>query len=220
MAEGMVRRAPKKIGAYVARGKRNSLLDCVLINQLALNSSVRFATGRVFKQDATHNTLITLELLGPLRRDRLNVWVRMFSKKLRSRIKPRTSFRGAAHATLAIALTTGLDPDNAIDVLVIGLGGRGLSKAGLDIAPVAPVVAGTWEGDTALINDEAGGKALSLEGRGEVRDEVALVVGLAAISDGFGGFSGKSIVVGDVGGKAADTGTVGPPNNVGELGGS
>lgn len=184
--------------------------------QLALSSPVRFGTGGGF---AACNTLTTLERLGPLGRDRLNVWVRIFSKNLGIRIEPSTSLRGAAHATLAIALSTGLNPDNAVHVLVVDISGCGLAEAGLDVAPVTPVVAGTTNSDTALINDEVGGKTLSLEGWGKVGDEVALVVGLAAISDVFRGSGVESVVVGDVGGKPADPAVGSPADNIGELGG-
>lgn len=145
--------------------------------------------------------------------------MRVDNKHLSKLVEPRASRRGARHATLAITLTAGLDPDNAVHVRVISLGGGRLTESGrANIAPLSPVIAGTRESNTALVNDEAGGKTLSLKRWGEIGDIVALVVGLAAIGDGIRRGRLKRVVVGDVGGKAANGGAAASlSNNTREL---
>lgn len=91
-------------------------------------------------------------------------------------VEPATGDGGALHATLAVALASELDPDNAINIVVVGLGGRGLAEAGLD---VAPFLASVGEGDAALVHDEAPGEPLGLDGRGQGADVAALAEGAA-----------------------------------------
>lgn len=124
-------------------------------------------------------------------------------------VEPATGDGGALHATLAVALAPELDPDNAIDIVVAGLGGRGLAEAGLD---VAPFLARVGEGDAALVHDEAPGESLGLDGRGQGADVAALAEGAAV--------GGEWDVVGDVGSEAADPRAIaGLRNDVGKLGG-
>src|SRR5699024_7108691 len=81
---------------------------------------------------------------SPSGRDGLDILVRVDGELLGILVEPRTSDRGALHAALAVALASELGPDDAIDVVVVRLGGRGLAEAGLD---VAPFLAGVGEGD-------------------------------------------------------------------------
>jgi len=66
--------------------------------------------------------------------------VGVLDKHLGVLVEPLASLRGAGHAALAVALTTGLDPHEGIDDGVVGLGGGSRAEAGgLDIAPLAPI---------------------------------------------------------------------------------
>lgn len=165
---------------------------------------------------------MTLEALKPagfaLDRVRLNIRMRVDGEHLCIGIEPSTGDRGTLHATLPIAFASGLDPDNAIDVHVAGLSSRRLTKASHDIAPLAPVLASTGNSDTALVDDEAGGKSPRLKARDKGEGEVALVIGAAALGEGLRMVGVESVVVGNIGGEAADPRTAtGPPNNIGKL---
>lgn len=124
----------------------------------------------------------------------------------------------------AVALASGLDPDDRVDEGRAGAGRRARAEAGaLDVAPVAPGLAEVLLAGAALVDDEARGEALLLEdgakslratdtsafvstsgGEATHVDVVDLVVVRVALGAGVGGGSAERIVVGDVGGEAAD----------------
>ena len=109
--------------------------------------------------------------------------------------------------TLAIALTTRLHPDNAVNVRVIVGRPGSLTKArGRNVAPLTPLLAGAEGGDAALVDDEVGGQAGGLEMRRQGEGEVALVVGVGALGVGLALLGDEGVVVGDVGREAADLG--------------
>ena len=103
------------------------------------------------------------------------------------------------HTTFTIALTTGLDPDDAIHNSVVRLSSRDLAEAGLDIAPLAPLSSGTQESHTALVDDEVGWETLGLEEGGERGGVVGLIPRVApfrvVLTDG----GVEWVVVGHVG---------------------
>lgn len=176
-----------------------------------------FGAAKTSTPLAAYDTFEVPELLQvALGRDGLNILVRVDGELLGILIEPATSGGGAVHATLAIALASELDPDNAIDVVVAGLGGRRLAEAGLDIAPF---LASTGEGDATLVDDEAPGESLGLNGRGEGADVAALVEG-AAVRAAVRAAGGERNVVGNIGSEAADPrAAAGLRNDVGKLGG-
>lgn len=136
-----------------------------------------------------------------------NLGVRIRGQHLRIGIKPRARLRSPRHATCPVRLATGLDPEDGVDVGVVGVGREGLTEAGGgDVAPLAPFLAGAVEGDAALVDDEVGGEAALAEGVAE-GGGVAGLVGRGAAGRVWGWVvGGVGVVVGDVAGVAADAG--------------
>jgi hypothetical protein len=57
-----------------------------------------------------------------------------------------------------IALTSGLDPDDGIDVRVVGVGRWADTEAGtLDVAPITPLASDVLNTRATLVNDEVSG---------------------------------------------------------------
>lgn len=95
--------------------------------------------------------------------EHLNVLVKPLSS-------PRRTFKSAA----SVALTTGLDPDDGIDMSVVDWGAGLHTKAGrADVAPLTPLLPAV--GNTALVNDEARRQTLSFKMRGKGESVVVLV---------------------------------------------
>lgn len=123
--------------------------------------------------------------------------------------EPLTSTGCALVAALTIALATGLDPDNAVDLGVVD-GGAGLNTkaGGRDVAPLTPLLTGTGIGDTALIDDKARGQTIRLKVWGQRIGVVRLVPGVGVLGVGLTDLSLEGVVVGDVGREATDFGAV------------
>ncbi|TLS30183.1 hypothetical protein PpBr36_03865 [Pyricularia pennisetigena] len=131
--------------------------------------------------------------------------VRILNKHPKVLLKPSSSARGALHAALAVRLTTGLDPDDTVDVGVLNRRAGGDAEARrLDVAPLSPLLAGAGQVDAALVDEEARRQALGLEVRGERQCVVRLVVGIGPLGVGLERLGhDEGVVVGHVGHDAA-----------------
>jgi hypothetical protein len=82
-----------------------------------------------------------------------------------------------------IRFTTGLDPDESINVGVASAASRTDTETGtLDVAPITPLWAETSDTAAASINDSLGGHTGALEGGTEVLDVELLVLALVPLS--------------------------------------
>ncbi len=133
---------------------------------------------------------------------------------------------GSAGVAGAVALATGLDPDEGIEEAVAGVGGRARTEAGAlfsvskfcegdkrdgalethnGVAPVTPLrLAGGLLAVAASVGDEVSREAGVGEERAEGLDVVLLVVVGVALGVRRGGGDAPGVVVGNVGGQAAD----------------
>jgi hypothetical protein len=90
--------------------------------------------------------------------------------------EPGSRSRSTLQTAATIALTTRLDPDNAVNVGVVDGSTRLDTEASRrDVAPLAPFLASAKLGDTALVNDEASWEAGFLKVRGQRVGVVGLV---------------------------------------------
>ena len=82
--------------------------------------------------------------------------LRVLDQHLDVLVKPRSSDGRPLHSALAVALTTGLNPSQGVDVGVVPRGAtrRGSEASGRDIAPVTPLLPGTSLCYPALVDDE------------------------------------------------------------------
>lgn len=119
-------------------------------------------------------------------------------------IEPVAGAGSALHAALAIRLTTGLDPDNGVNDGVVGLGGGDLTEAGLDVAPLTPLLAGAQETNAALVDDEVGGETLSLKEGSQRGGVVGLVPRVGPLSVVLTDSGVVGVVVGNVGRETTD----------------
>lgn len=121
---------------------------------------------------------------------------------------------GGAGVGGTVGLSSWLDPDDGIDVLVSSVGGWAETETGtLDVAPVAPSRADVLDTRTALVDDELSVPSLGAEHRSKGVDVVGLVVVRVALGGWVGRGSSEGVVVGNVGSETTDEGalaTVGP----------
>lgn len=153
-------------------------------------------------------------------------------------IEPGPSAGSSLHTTLAVTLTTGLDPGQGIDVGVVTRRAprRGSEARGRHIAPLAPLLPGTRKGYPPLIDNELRGlrdisirayaqrvcstayQALSLEERRERQGVVTLVPRVGELGEVLTDSGVEGVVVGDVGREAADLlAFTGESDDLGEL---
>jgi hypothetical protein len=98
-----------------------------------------------------------------------------------------------------IAFTSGLDPNDSIDVRVTGGGGGADTETGsLDVAPVTPLGTDVLDTRATQIDDEVSGEAIGGELGAEGVDVVGLVVVGVARGDGVWAGGGEGVVVGNV----------------------
>lgn len=120
---------------------------------------------------------------------------------------PFTRTRRTLKATLAITLTTRLNPDNTVNMgVVVRCARLNAEASGGDVAPLAPFLAGAELSNTALVDDEVRRKPDLLEVRGEGVGVVGLVPGVGPLGEVFALRGDEGVVVGDVGDEAADLG--------------
>ena len=107
-----------------------------------------------------------------------------------------------------VTLSARLDPNDGVDKSITSVGGRGASETGtLDIAPVTPSLLGSrLDAAATLVNNEVGVPAVCLEKRGDGIDVQLLVEVLVALGVGRCDGGVVAVVVGDVGGQAAEGG--------------
>ncbi|KAH9872994.1 hypothetical protein J1614_005390 [Plenodomus biglobosus] len=154
----------------------------------------------------------------------LESWLSILHQHLKVRLVPLaglgTRLERILHATeavvalgariaRAIALTTGLDPDKAVDKAAARVGGGPDAKAStVDIAPVAPFAAQTGDGVAARVDNGLAGHAFVPELGREELDVELLVLRLVVLGVAGGGELAGCLVpgvpAGDVGGDAAD----------------
>jgi hypothetical protein len=121
-----------------------------------------------------HTTRLRLRLRLLVRR--LQRRLCLADQHLHILVEPHTSPRRTREATLAVALTTGLDPHQAVNVFVFRLRRRHRAvPCRRNIAPVTPLGARIGLGHAALVNDEMGRQALGLEERCQAGCVVRLV---------------------------------------------
>jgi hypothetical protein len=113
-----------------------------------------------------------------------------------------------ARVASTVALSTRLDPNNGINKSIASVGSRGATETGtLDVAPVTPsLLSSRLNAAAALVDDEVRVPAVRLEQRGDGVDVQLLVVVLVALGVGRGDGGVVAVVVGDVGGQAAERG--------------
>jgi len=108
----------------------------------------------------------------------------------------------------AVTLSTGLDPDKRISKRIASVRRRADAEARADdVAPVAPLLLLCWlDAVAAGVGDEVGWEAGSGQERRDGVDVALLVAGGVGRRIGGAGGDAPGVVVGDVGGEAADGG--------------
>jgi len=105
-----------------------------------------------------------------------------------------------------VALSSGLDPDDGVDVRAEGVGPWAQTEAStFDVAPVAPCITDTLHTGTALVDDEGSREAVGGKLGCESGDVLEFISVGVALDDLIGCGGGESVVVGNVGGKTLDT---------------
>jgi len=94
--------------------------------------------------------------------------VRVGDEHLRVRVEPGSRLRSTRHAARTVGFATRLDPDDGINIAVVGIGCEGLSESRRgDVAPLSPFRTSSREGNAALVDDELGREAVLAEGIGQ-----------------------------------------------------
>jgi hypothetical protein len=130
------------------------------------------------------------------------------SRGQRIRVTAVSVVAAGARVASTVALSTRLDPNDSINKSITSVGSRGASETGtLDIAPVTPgLLSSRLNAAAALVDDEVRVPAVGLEQRGDGVDVQLLVEVLVALGVRRGDGGVVAVVVGDVGGQAAEGG--------------